>query len=330
MLLRGRGLIILILFLFLVACTRQQSILSDFDGKMFENDQYDVALGFDLRNDNAPMAGLVINSQGVAVSSIHTIALPFSSSAVEVMQPLYSTWGSFSETTLVNYYLTPTTSGSFFVGITPQFTAPPEKYNYPDDIESSVAVVHIGTERVFVYRYPENDPRRPNWNKTEGALANTTIDAIGIKYPKNAIPIGIRDTQQTAIPTPFPYKNGNVRFYPANSITAGQNVLEIRYQLPPSIAQKQFLDFGVKLIAVTIIPLIQLIIKKPTNQKEKKQKYFFYFLFSLQVIILVGLVIFAFISWGESSIDALISLITTIIGGILAYYLLLRDNKVSS
>lgn len=323
-----RSIIFLVITLVLLsACKTQIDSSSSFDPTMFENAQYDVSLGFDLRNDDEPIAGLVINAKNVTAPINHTIALPFESSSFEPTDQLFSTWGSFPDSTIINYYLTPTTNGTYSIGIVPTFQTVLSNYYDFDDIESSVALVRIGAERVFVYRYPEKDPRRPNWVQRESLIANTELDAIGVVYPKGAIPIGIRDTQQTAIPTPFPFRNGKARFYPANRNKARVEALEVKYQLPPTDQQKHFVDLGSKLFAVILIPLIKLFRKKASRQKHK---ILVYTLFGIQIIILLFLVVTFIRSWSGPNISAFIDMFAVIIGGILAYVLLLQDNEANT
>jgi hypothetical protein len=315
--------------LLLTACAGKTEEPSAFDSKLFSNNKFNVTLGFDLRNDNSPIAGLVINARGTTSARpiLETIALPFESSSVENNQPLFSTSGSFNQSTLINYYLFPTTYGQFYIGIVPEFEPPPKLYTVPDDVQYSVALVRMGLVRIFVYKYPEVDSNRPDWLLNEGVLANTQIDAIGVVYPKDAQGAPIRDTTVTAIPGPLAYKNGNARFYPANSVAAGNvRAIEIEYRVPADQTSELIQEYGLKLFGI-LLPLGMIFYRRLS--KRKGNMLLFYIVVGIQAAIVIVLLGVSILSWGDSSLHNVLDLMLAIIGAIIAVYSL-RSESIRS
>lgn len=311
--------------LFLTACASKANYPADFEEDVFANDQFSVTLGFDLRNDDLPMAGLIINIPKNSSSELKTITLPFASSTVKPNETLLSTYGSFNDTTIVNYYLSSATYGQFSIGITPVFSPSPEAYTNPDDTQYSVTLVKVGLERFFVYKYPDADPYKKTWLQNIGALANTNIDAIGVTYPKDAQGIQIRDTGLTAIPVAYLYRNGKARFYPSNSKDAGNvNALEVRYKLSPTQSQKLAQEYGLKLLGILTPFFAKLYID---STKNKKRKVFTYIIAGIQGIIFIWLLVVAIQSWGEAGLNTFFDLTLAIVVGLITGYSLWQEKR---
>jgi hypothetical protein len=297
---------------------------NDFDPTIFKNNQSNVTLGFDLRNDSTPIAGLVINASRSASPRLKTVALPFASAEVSAAKELFSTSGSYDETTLINFYLMETTTSTYGIGIIPIFQSPQNEYHDPSDIKNSVAFISDGLVRIFVYKYPEEDPYRKEWLNEINTITNTEIDAIGIALPTDQRGEEIRNTGSTNIPKPK-FENSFVKFYPAKSVIAKEKAIEIKYRLPGNEKQNFFFKYGVRLFIVLLPPGLQLGLKiANTPQQRKKQKYrlLYYSLLAIQVILLGVLLIIAFIDPNESAIDGVmtvfISLVSVLIAGIAA------------
>ena len=311
----------------LASCSKQRG--NDFDLATFENDQGKVTLAFDLREDDTPIAGLVINATSMTIPTLQTVALPFASESVSSNEEIFSTSGSYDETTLISYYLMNTTNKTYGISIIPIFQPPPENYSRPDDIKYSVAIIKDGLDRFFVFRYPDSDPYRQKWIEETSVIANTEIDFIGIALPRGAKGQQIRDTDSIAIPN-YSFQTNNAKFYPANSKMAKTDSLEIKYRLPPTQGQNYVLQYGVTLFLALLSPFIQILVKTlnaPQEQNTKTYKALMISLIGVQSLIIIVLIIFAIREWDESSVDAISKLVIAVIGGFVTGYVLWLSNK---
>lgn len=314
------------ILLFLSACSNQDGS-EVFESKVFDNDQSIVTLAFDLRNDNLHIAGLLINAQNFVTTTHKTIALPFSSRHVSLNKGIFSTWGSYEETTLVSYYLTPATSGIYSIGMVPSLEPAPEIYTDPDDVESSLSFIKLGLERIFIYKYPDTDPYRVKWLQDVSVISNTEIDLIGVVLPNDAVGKEIRGTGLTEIPRHV-FENRQAKFYPANGVTAGEKALEIKYELPPTRNQEIFLEYGIKLFAIILAPLAKLIIDKPEIPEDKNKKRHEIIITSLvgfEILIIILLMIFMFLR-GDSMLERSLDLIIIVIGAGMTAYVVWREK----
>lgn len=235
-----------------IACDRKVGS-QPVDNRDFRMDDYRLILYFDLRNDKQPTAGLTINAQPSQEVEQHSVVLPFETEKVETNEDLYTTHGSYKDFTIINYILTPTNSGTKLVGIDPVFDNPPEdQFASTTELKGSLYFIAKGLERRFIYKYPHSLHITPPTPKN---VYLDSPDAIAIAIPDSAIGKEIR-RGQTEIPAHL-FEKRSVRFYPANSEVSA---LELRYELPPTSGQKIVLEYGVKLIAVILPPLLGLLL----------------------------------------------------------------------
>ncbi|HEV2800382.1 MAG TPA: hypothetical protein VGW12_07790 [Pyrinomonadaceae bacterium] len=312
----------------------KQTPTSDFNPAPYRDSPSAVTLCFDLRNDDHPIAGLVLKVNQVANLESHAVALPFESAHVSMNREIYSTWGSYEDMTLINYHTSPSTSGTYSIGIVPIVgLAPPEQWSEdPYELEGA-SVYFIKTSslvRHFIFRYPDADPKRRQWLQDIAGLANTNVESVGIVLPPNIEGRAIRRTNRTSVPDPV-LEAGITKFYPTSKQAAQVDAIHIKYELPPNKNQQLIIEQTIKLVIALIPPILQfLVIRLRRPEQKKRAKRLIWIIASVQVILLVGLLYMAYSSWQESTGKALGDLTAAIISGLFTAYNLWDEKKDSS
>lgn len=202
-----------------------------FDGEVVANEKYRVTLGFDLRDDNAPKAGVLIRP-GVPVNAVvesSIVVLPFESGPSYRQSGMLSTWGTIPRCcTLLTYVASRNTTGAYLIPIAPVFDAQPEDTM---DLPGQLYFLKHGLERRFVYKY---NPGTANSDSDMRSMAASALapEAIAIAAPANA---EWKEVAPGSTESPAHLAtNAVARFYPGNGPLAGTEVLQLHYALPLS------------------------------------------------------------------------------------------------
>jgi hypothetical protein len=315
------------------SCAKQSPALG-FNPAPYRDSPSAVTLCFDLRNDDHPIAGLVLKVNQSANVEAHVVALPLESSNVSMSREIYSTWGSYENMTLIGYHTSPSTGGTYSVGIVPIVgLAPPDPWSEdPHELEggSVYFIKSSSLVRHFIFKYPDADPGRRQWLQDMAGIANTNVESIGIVLPPNIEGRAIRRTTRTSVPDPV-LESGITKFYPASKNAAQVDALHIKYELPPNKNQQLIIEEGIKLVIALIPPAVQFIVIRLRRPEQKKRaKRLIWIIAGVQVILLAGLLYMAYSAWEESTGKTLADLTTAIISGIFTGYNLWDEKKDSS
>jgi len=319
------------LIVFFSACSQKQS-LSEFDSTPFKDSPNKLTLCFDLRNDMSPKTGLILKVDSQEAVKINMLALPFNSTNVSQRNEIFSTWGSYGSTTLVGFYTSPNIKGTYELAITPNWGPSPNEWN--DDIHdlsssTSIFFLRYGLIRHFIYKYPEKDSNRKQWLQNIAEVKNTDIDGIAVTLPLDGTGREIKRTGKTTIPTPTII--GDTKIFPADSKLINEEMIYIKYELPPNKNQQLFVEQSIKFV-VSIIPLFVqlaiLLLRKP-NQKRIGRILIWIFA-GFQIIIICALIYLAYSNWQEPTFKALADLLTAIITGIFSGLIIWKEKNDST
>lgn len=329
------SIVLLSLALFSLAGCSKQAFPSTFNAAPFKDSPSSVSLCFDLRDDNHPVAGLVLKVAPTDPAQSHTVALPFDSKNPVMNREIFSTWGSYDGTTLITYYSHPSSIGIYDLGFVPGFgPTPVDQWSEdPRELsESSIFFVKSSSfTRHFVFRFPEGNPERNRWLQNVSVVANTTVDSIGVVLPPNIDAKAIRKTNRTSVPDPIA-EIGIAKFYPATQNAAkGVDAIHVKYELPPTQNQKAIIEEITRTVILFIAPAFQFIVRnfrKPENRKRGKRMIWVFG--GIQVIVFIALFYLASVSWQESVGRAAVQLLTAILAGLFTAYNLWEDKKNST
>lgn len=314
----------------LSACSKP-SFSTNFNPGPFRNSPTPITLCFDLRNDTRPTAGLIIKVDQTVPTGPHTVALPFESTDPSLNSSIYAAWGSYDDTTIINYYTSPT-NGIYDLSFVPKFgTASPAQWSEdPKELtQSSIFLIKSSSlTRHFIFKYPDGDNERQRWLGNVSSIANSKIDSIGIILPENVEGRAIRRTNRTSVPDPI-HEAGGAKFYPATqSLAQGVGAIHIKYELPPTQNQKALIEEITKAVIVFISPSVQLIVRVLRKPGQKKSATRLIWIFgSIQAIVLFVLIYLAITSWQESVGRAITQLVTATLAGIFTAYNIWEEKK---
>ena len=98
---------------------------------------------------------------------------------------------------------------------------------------------------------------------------SASIDMIAVLLPVEAEGREISGGRTTDPPELF--HNGGVRFYPAHA-QIGIDTLEIRYRIPATEQQKEWIEFLTKLFATVVVPLSTVLWTRATDRAVEKRR----------------------------------------------------------
>jgi hypothetical protein len=265
----------------------------------------------------------------------HTVALPFDSSAPNLSGPIYATWGSYDETTLIHYQTFPSTNGIYHVGFVPMIDPGPVT-QWPEDpnelAQASVFLIKSSSLiRHFIFKYPEADPGRKRWEQETSVVANTPIDSIAVVLPPDAEGKSIRRTNRSSNPDPI-YEIGITKFYPATQNAAhGATAIHVKYERSPSEDEKAVIEESVKAIILFLAPFVQFTVRKlrKADQRQGAKKLIWIFA-GIWLIAFVILLYLAYTSWQESIGRAITQLFTALLSGLFTAHNLWEEKKDSA
>lgn len=240
-----------------------------------------VLLEFDLSNDRKPTANLRVNGAAPGPSDVN-VALPFPlrepprNTAALVRHGSYETWSliSFNQVGV---------GWPQDIRFTPVFEHSATIFENGGETDSDVFLLVSGQERRFRYRYPRDD--RFFRNAGPGTrLALTPVDAISIKLPPEAREFSVKPGRLSS-PDRI---SAEERIFPGRAPNSEEDVLMVNYQVPVTDAQKLVVDWGLKILALSI-PLLGLAFTPRSAVANRK----------LQIILFVlgGVVSVAVVVW---------------------------------
>lgn len=308
---------------------------SKFDHTICES-KMTVVLCFDLRNDSAPVTGLLLSLKPNSVPQNHTLLLPFHTEAANIIsgRQIFLSWGSYNLFTTVNYFTSQESNGIYVLELSPVFS----ELSDVTSLEQSLYYSASGLERVLIYKYPDTDVKVQGIISPSIGVFNTTLDAIAVTVPEFAKGVEINNSGQTAIPQHF-YEVNSTKFYPAYSVTANQNSgnsskidkLEIRYQVPPTKSQEIFFQTLVKFFVAMVVPLIGLfLLKLPGHVDQitrRRNRIVIISLVAIEVIVIVTIIIMGFSRFNNSFLESIGDIFISICAGTLTFYIGWQGKK---
>jgi hypothetical protein len=247
----------------IISCSKNIDIYG-FEPRVFKSDRYNMVLAFDLRDDNRPLAGLAIQNTNPTVPiNQHVVVLPFGTEFWTPNKSLYATWAGYPEVSIITYVPNVTSGIVDGIGVRPVFSQTSDQQFSVHDLRGTIYFLRWGLERRFIYNYPDDPKKFPDFHQALKQLNAQQPEAIAV-----AIPSGARGSEvhsgQTAIPTHV-LDTGSARFFPATGSIAGTERLEVRYVLPASRNQELIARAGIRLLGAVATPLLGLIFIGPAQ-----------------------------------------------------------------
>ncbi len=250
-----------------------------FDGAVVENSAYKVIVGFDLRDDVAPKAGILIRP-GVPTNGSpesRVVLLPFETLPSYRQNGLVSTWGSTERCcTMLGYLASKNTTGSYVIPLSPVFDQEPDD---PTSLPGQLYFLRRGLERKFVYKYDLGTTNLDN-DISEVSSFALAPEAIAIATPpdaewKEVVP------GSTESP-PHVGTNAVSRFYGVSAGSSGVKELQLRYALPLSASQQLGIKLGLQLLVTVGLPLIGLYFLRVSDPKRRQLR---------RIILTIGIIL---------------------------------------
>lgn len=301
-----------------ISCDRSPAA-TQFESRNFATPNYNLLLCLDLTTDLAPAAGLLVNGNPNLPLGQHYVVLPFESLSAQSNEDIVSTWGSYSNFTLVTYLASERMNTDNGVGITPRLRIyAPDELLGNEASREPVYLIASGEERKLVFRYPHLDQNTMHLPPQLQKLSLEIPDGIAVMLPPNARRFG-----NTVFLTEQPQhelEKGDlrIRYYPGTFERAKADTLELMYVVKPNFFQNLLVEYLFKLVPILIVPALTLkFLRKEEVDDANKRKWWLRFLLVLQVVIGVTLLVF-FIVKGASDTNIKLALDTVLlIGGAL-------------
>jgi hypothetical protein len=261
-----------LIFLFLTCGAWCADPLSKrFDQETFRSAKLGNIVCFDLRDESHLKAGIFLKYRGDEKSpQSHYVVLPFPAKAVDVVRDPVTTWGSYGHSTMIAYIVPRNQSSMLTLGIDPILQLEPNS-DHCDEATADTVCLAGTNSLVHEFSYPFYS-RETDWANALDGLDLARLDAIAVALPSGSRGMDIRDNR-SAIPGPIPDTgNDSVSYYPTFDATVHQ--LRIRYEVPPTEAQKEIVDVGAKLIGGTLTPLLEmgfLAISDPKKRSARRK-----------------------------------------------------------
>ena len=267
---------------------------------LFSTSRFGAVLGFDLRNEQTPIATVVINRGLGAQASAVDLALPFKVKQASTNEEALFRIGTFNQWTLVTYSdnnsLTWPQQISFFP-VTDLTSDSPSQFS---ELRGSLYLQNQGQIWRFLYRYP--DPTRPNILPDDFfRLPIRGFDAIAVALPANATRIEVRG--KSAMPEHVD-ENQFARFYPPSPASPSEPFLDIEYILPPTPWQKLVLKNAAKITAA-FSPLLGVLFAYLAKRRPRLRVAFMILTGLIYLCLLVLVVVFAS-GFGETGNDLIV------------------------
>jgi len=222
---------------------------------LLTNSTYGTILGFDLRDERAPKATVLIMKPTGALNATVDLALPFKIQEPTPNEEALVRVGTFEHWTLVTYSELPSQRWPQQVSFFPKPDFMPDPPPQNTDLRGSLYLHNMGQVWRFLYRYPDVNHR----NTLPSGSSNLTLrqfDAIAVAIPENAKRLEVRG--KTAIPEHIA-ANQFARFYPPAATAPSEPFLEIMYELPLTAKQAIVVEYGVKFL-LALSPILGLLL----------------------------------------------------------------------
>ena len=312
-----------VLFLCITSCNRApQPVAADLD--FVRHPDYNVVVGFDLRNDTTPRAILRIGHAKDSVGgTLGRIVLPFESKSAAV-GPGLTTWASYSGLSHFGFVV-PTNLEAQTVEFRPRFSAlPPDTWDVTN-ARGGLFFIRRGQKRILVLRGfdRQGSPSVPDALPKEKL---TRIDAVAVVRPKNAEGVEIKEGQ-TEMPKAAA-SNDVARFFVASSPKILVPSVELSYMIPLSPTDELILETILLLMAALTPTLVAfLAIKKKDIKRPLLRKLAIVFLAVAEVSILAWLSLAAYQNRDLYTTRALIQGFVVIVGFVASALVIVVQRK---
>jgi hypothetical protein len=284
---------------------------------LFASPDYGTVLGFDLRNERAPVATVVINRSGSGQNTAVDLALPFQVNESSSNEDALFRVGTFNQWTLVTFAddaLSHWPQQISFFPITDNMPDPPPQNTA---LPGSLYFQSEGQVWRFLYRYP--DPKRSKVPAREiSRLSLRPFEAIAVAIPQNASRLEVRGTEHFT-------ENEYARFYPPTPTSQTEPFLEIEYLLPPTSRQLFLLKNVAKFIGA-FAPLLGIFFAYLARRRPI-WRFAFIVLTVIVYIALLALVIKYAPLLGDTGNDSMIDFGLLGVSGIFAIIGSLRKGE---
>jgi hypothetical protein len=279
----------LLLVILFSACSRN-AISSNFEPSDFIQDGLSLVLAFDLRNDEKPLAGLVVNRSSINTTISHSVLLTFPSFEPKSDLTLAGATGHYRNFTVVSFV--PSGAGVGAVTFVPLFSTPPPQNYDLSQLKGALYLLRSGLQRDFIYRYPDDFLMESLNPANLRSFAQDQFDAIAVAVPTNSQGVEIM-SGQTAVPGHLS-ENTVTRFYPGKPPTPDIKTLHIRYEVPANKPQKDLANSLLSFISAIFVPLSGLLLMSPGDIKRPSTRRVF--------IVIAGIIQVCIIGWLGTSI----------------------------
>lgn len=281
---------------------------------------YKIVLGFDLRRDVHPQAGLLIHRQSASnTDEQRLILLPIlTTGSTNGTARLPTALGSLDECcTIISYIQGRNSIGDFIVPLVPSFSPQPADASL---LPGRLYLLRFGQDHRFIYKYP--DPETPAINELANLPFAEQPEAIAVALPKAEAGIELQGGPISNVKAMYETKVS--RFYAASRDGAGANFLEVRFSVPLSSNQKTLLKLLAELFGTILVPLLALAF---VDSKELGKKRWRHIVLSagilLEIVALGSIGWLAYSSWGEDSVESIgavsIAVIASLFSAVVLY-----------
>ena len=245
---------------------------------------YPIVLAFDLQRDEFPQAALIVNSIPNPSTPDKNISLPFKISDVKYNEKAKFRVGPYENWTLVSFSTRDANIWPQGISFVPIIERSFDPYSPTDTGLKSIALVSEGQNRKFRYRYPNASSSR-SLDSVPADLKQHP-DAIALALPKDSQEMAVRRGTLT-VPSPLA-----ALVFPAVSPSAGEQFLEVNYQVPPTDFQRSVVKWGVKLIAA-LLPIAGLFVLREDQIRNRQLRWSLIIGGTTVFVAVFGLIIWA-------------------------------------
>jgi hypothetical protein len=310
------SVILCIIILTLSNCQNISSV-KGFDKSGYELPSNKKAmLCFDIKNDDLITGGVFIKNDNSKVD--HNLILPFSTIEVQNSLENLSSSASYENFTIINYKNYSTDYNTSIINFVPTLNEQEDDNATFDDLGFGIYLLKSGLERKFIY----NDGPKIALEENYKQVAFDTMNDIAIRLPQKTKGVEISN-DKTSIPDPISEKNKIKYFELKNDPNAK---ITVAYLLPANPKQIFIFELLLKILGITLAPLIEFLAIKPNQLLSAKTKKNI----SLITVIFEFFAIFtlAYLSFASESItkDKISDYVMLVIGAILTFFLLRFKN----
>jgi hypothetical protein len=225
---------------------------------LFATTQFGAVLGFDLRNNETPVATVLITRNSGQAGSVD-LALPFKIKQASQNEAALFRVGAFNRWTLITYSNDPAIAWPQQISFSPGFDVMPEPRPQNNALSGSLYFQNEGQVWRFLYRYP--DPRLSHISPAGfSTLSVRPFDAIAVAIPDNARLLQVHGNPQEL------GENAHAQFYPSARGPQAETFLDIEYLMPPTTGQRLAVKYAGK-AGGAFAPLISALLARLTRRR---------------------------------------------------------------